>query len=544
MPVLEADASVTGPRGSESVDLIATDPRYVRLAGPLLQHFKASLLAHLRAIALPGPIAEAVGTGPLEVVKLQVGAKVVQTLVGAELDARSIGVLVNSPIALAPLAYAQKLTQMHGRVTRIFVQIAAWTRSRGACGATAVGCGTHQRRARRLRGDALQPGSRTGESVHEDVRRDLRAGGLHVRVLLDAADDRYASRAHTGTATWRRDALGDGQDAPVRCARARHRRLAIGLGAWRSTVDRRVQLAARISLVCVPDRIAAHHHLAERSCRRWRRDPRGMRRRAYSDAGHVDQYRAHRRTIPRTLDRQLASGGNARRWVCLPRSHDDHPACCTAVGDRRHRGADCGATAPVAAIAQCDRCRFRPPAAPTWKRCHGTGARRVALYADPQPVDRHCRDGCDSGVWQRHDPGVPQQPAAWAQPLVSRLEHSCGHMGGSIWRTESVYDRPLPEYGDRKARAAFRRARGQSVSWRLPRIRWSSHLGAGTAIDSVIADSPGPDSLRATSRWQTRDCARVAGLSSPRRSPPSIICTSVRPSYCLRLAIPSSESPH
>jgi putative ABC transport system permease protein len=123
VPVLEADANVTGPHGSESVDLIATDPRYVPLAGPLLAHFKASSFAHLRAIALPGPIAEAVGTGPLDVVKLQVGTRVARALVGAELNARSIGVLVNSPIAIAPLAYAQKLTQMPGRITRVFVQV-------------------------------------------------------------------------------------------------------------------------------------------------------------------------------------------------------------------------------------------------------------------------------------------------------------------------------------------------------------------------------------------------------------------------------------
>ena len=74
MPVLEAEASVIGPAGSQSVDLIATDPRYVRLAGPLLRHFRAPQLAHQRALALPVPIAEAIGAGPLEPVKLQVGA--------------------------------------------------------------------------------------------------------------------------------------------------------------------------------------------------------------------------------------------------------------------------------------------------------------------------------------------------------------------------------------------------------------------------------------------------------------------------------------
>ena len=61
--------------------------------------------------------------------------------------------------------------------------------SRGACGAGEAGRGTHQRRAGGLRGDAVQPGGRAGRSVHEDIRGDLRAGRLHVRVLLDAAHD-------------------------------------------------------------------------------------------------------------------------------------------------------------------------------------------------------------------------------------------------------------------------------------------------------------------------------------------------------------------
>jgi putative ABC transport system permease protein len=123
VPVLEQEANVTGAAGSRSVDLIATDPRYVHLAGPLLQHFRASQLARQRAIALPAPIAEAIGAGPLEVVKLQIGARVVRALVGTELNARSIGPLVNSPVAIAPLAYVQKLAGMQGKITRIFVQV-------------------------------------------------------------------------------------------------------------------------------------------------------------------------------------------------------------------------------------------------------------------------------------------------------------------------------------------------------------------------------------------------------------------------------------
>lgn len=123
VPVLEQQAVVIGRHGSRPVDLIATDPHHVHLAGPLLRHFRASQLGRQRAVALPRPIAEAIGAGPLEFVRLQVGAKVVRALVGAELDARSIGPLVNSPVALALLGYVQKLNGMKGRLTRIFVQV-------------------------------------------------------------------------------------------------------------------------------------------------------------------------------------------------------------------------------------------------------------------------------------------------------------------------------------------------------------------------------------------------------------------------------------
>ncbi len=122
VPVLDAQASVTGPRGSESVDLIATDPRDVHLAGRLLRRLSAAQLANKRVLALPAPIANKLGVGPLEPVTLQIGARVERALVGIELTARSIGPLVNSPIVLAPMAYAQQLTGMKGRITRLLVQ--------------------------------------------------------------------------------------------------------------------------------------------------------------------------------------------------------------------------------------------------------------------------------------------------------------------------------------------------------------------------------------------------------------------------------------
>jgi putative ABC transport system permease protein len=125
LSVLDQEAQVIGPDGqTRSVDLIGTDPQFANFGGPLLRRFSAKQLAAQRAIALPSPIANALGVGALQTMTLQVGSKVVPTLLGTTLGTEDIGNLVDSPVALAPVSYAQQLTGMIGRVTRIFVQVA------------------------------------------------------------------------------------------------------------------------------------------------------------------------------------------------------------------------------------------------------------------------------------------------------------------------------------------------------------------------------------------------------------------------------------
>jgi putative ABC transport system permease protein len=122
LPVLEQQASVIGPSGTRSIDLIGTDPQFAHFAGPLLRRFSAAQLAAQRAIALPDQLAQAVGAGPLQPVQLQIGGRVTATLLGATLGEKDIGALANSPIALVPVRYEQQITGMQGRITRIFVQ--------------------------------------------------------------------------------------------------------------------------------------------------------------------------------------------------------------------------------------------------------------------------------------------------------------------------------------------------------------------------------------------------------------------------------------
>jgi putative ABC transport system permease protein len=121
LPVLEAQANVSGPSGQRSVDLIGTDPQFADVSGSLFQSFSAGQLAGVRAIALPAPIARAIGTGTFQSARLQVSGRTVETLL-AVLGESEIGKLIGSPIALAPIRYAQRMLNMRGRITRILIQ--------------------------------------------------------------------------------------------------------------------------------------------------------------------------------------------------------------------------------------------------------------------------------------------------------------------------------------------------------------------------------------------------------------------------------------
>ena len=122
VPVLQESANVVGPQGSQSVDLVGAEPRLAYLGGALVRKLGTSQLARARAFMLPAPIAQRVGASSLQPVQLQIGARTISSLLVPELLAPGSGVLGESPIAIAPLRYAQRLTGMTGRLTSIYVR--------------------------------------------------------------------------------------------------------------------------------------------------------------------------------------------------------------------------------------------------------------------------------------------------------------------------------------------------------------------------------------------------------------------------------------
>ncbi len=123
LPLLDQPATLIAPGGRQvAIDLLGASPAFLRVGGPLLRRFSSPQLAHQQVVALPAPLAGSLGVGPLEIVKLQVGDRVVEPLLGTTLQEGDIGGLINSAVALAPIAYAQKLTGMQGQVSRVYVQ--------------------------------------------------------------------------------------------------------------------------------------------------------------------------------------------------------------------------------------------------------------------------------------------------------------------------------------------------------------------------------------------------------------------------------------
>lgn len=120
--VFEQPINIVGPSGQAAVQLIGTEPQLAKTGGPLLRRFSYAQLASQRALALPAPVAQSVGVGPLQPATVQIGAHSSTALIAATLQEGDIGPLIHSPVAIAPVAYAQQLAHEPGRITRILVR--------------------------------------------------------------------------------------------------------------------------------------------------------------------------------------------------------------------------------------------------------------------------------------------------------------------------------------------------------------------------------------------------------------------------------------
>jgi putative ABC transport system permease protein len=122
-PLVEVSANAKGPKGSQSVELVGADDALAKLNGALVRKVKLTPFGSIGLIVLPTPVAKTVGAHKFgDPVFLQAGGNVSEAALYAQLTEKQIGPLIDSPIAVAPLEYAQEMSGLQGRVTRVLVE--------------------------------------------------------------------------------------------------------------------------------------------------------------------------------------------------------------------------------------------------------------------------------------------------------------------------------------------------------------------------------------------------------------------------------------
>jgi putative ABC transport system permease protein len=122
-PLLEADANASGPGGSQSVELIGADSTLAKLGGTLVRHAELTPFGGVGAIVLPAPFARAIGVTRFgQEATFQLAGRTATAPLYEQLYAHQIGALIGTPVALAPLAFAQELAGVGAHVSRILIQ--------------------------------------------------------------------------------------------------------------------------------------------------------------------------------------------------------------------------------------------------------------------------------------------------------------------------------------------------------------------------------------------------------------------------------------
>jgi putative ABC transport system permease protein len=123
-PTLERRVGLSGRSGERAIDLIGVTPKLGSLGGQLMEGLGTHGLRLSDALVLPEPLAQAVGVRPGGRARLQISGRRVSVPVSATVPTARYGDLAGSPVAMAPLAYVQRLARAPDRISRVVVATA------------------------------------------------------------------------------------------------------------------------------------------------------------------------------------------------------------------------------------------------------------------------------------------------------------------------------------------------------------------------------------------------------------------------------------
>jgi putative ABC transport system permease protein len=125
--LLAAQVNLIGPDGQRSVQLTSGDPGASDVAGASLRRLGASVKGvrlGTRVLGLTAAVADSLGVSPGDRVQLEAGRRTLTVPVGALMRRGEYGLVAELPLAIAPPVFQQRVTDMRGRVSRIYVETA------------------------------------------------------------------------------------------------------------------------------------------------------------------------------------------------------------------------------------------------------------------------------------------------------------------------------------------------------------------------------------------------------------------------------------
>ena len=204
------------------MELVGADSSLTQLGGALVKRAALTPFAGLGAVVLPAPVSKQIGVTKFgKMVTFQVGGQSSEAALFAQLHEKQIGALIDSPIALAPLEYAQELTGLQGRLNRILVEPAPGREAQVRAALCETRGRTAGRRVLRSGRKAVRESRGGDQPVDRAVRRDQRARRVPVRLQRDAPHGAPAPPADRRPAPRRLHARGRDRGAAARRGRAR-----------------------------------------------------------------------------------------------------------------------------------------------------------------------------------------------------------------------------------------------------------------------------------------------------------------------------------
>lgn len=121
-PLLQENIAVVGPRGRRSAQLVGVNARVVTLGGFGTRNFGLGGFRFSGGLILPSSLAGQIGAEPGDKVTVFAFGVAHTIDVGAVLNSAQFGAFASSPVAVALLTVAQRLTGLRHRVTQVLVQ--------------------------------------------------------------------------------------------------------------------------------------------------------------------------------------------------------------------------------------------------------------------------------------------------------------------------------------------------------------------------------------------------------------------------------------